>query len=286
MHTLSANQNLVYLMRCTPGVAMYGVLLGSITSLIQREDLGVIQFEEKMAQMAQYLRGRGVSRELRLRTKMYFDKMYPQRVLCDERTVLHLLPEKLRDDVRLDMYEDQIDAIPFVPDPDQMESEELKAEWRPIRLALAAAMVPLSYMREEKIAYSGTRSNAMYIIVNGVVQVHARKTGRTTQRNHQVDHIVLGVCDCFGELSVLRRNRGWRADIVAAAFCSLLRLDQHNVDRLRSRFISFDEYVTEYTNSHHHFDLQRSQDEQVRATRAVVKVEAALPHKRPSFWLK
>ena len=33
------------------GVAMYGVLLGSITSLIQKEDLGTGEFEEKMAQM-------------------------------------------------------------------------------------------------------------------------------------------------------------------------------------------------------------------------------------------
>lgn len=36
------------------GVAMYGVLLGSITQLIQKDDLSTADFEEKMAQMVHY----------------------------------------------------------------------------------------------------------------------------------------------------------------------------------------------------------------------------------------
>ena len=85
-------------------VAMYAVLLGAITALIQSSNLGSAAFEENLAQMATYLRSRGVHHALRLRAREYLDFAYPQRVMVDENTVLSVLPPKLRADVKLDMY--------------------------------------------------------------------------------------------------------------------------------------------------------------------------------------
>jgi hypothetical protein len=237
------------------GVAMYGVLLGSITSLIQKEDLGMIEYEEKVQQMTQYLRMRGVSNELRYKARDYMEKTYPQRVLFDEKHALGMLPTHLRDSVRLDMYKDQIDAIPFVPDSEQMASDELKTEWRAARLALAVAMVPMAFMKDDRVAFAGQRSNAMHMLVQGAIQV-VDVVGEDKMHKHNVDKLMLGMCDCFGELSALKKGREYRADLVACCFTSVLRLDRVALDALRKLYPCLQAECLNYIDVHKHFQVQ------------------------------
>lgn len=255
------------------GVVMYGVLLGSITSLVQRENLGVVRYNEKIAQMMQYLRGRGVSRDIRYRVKLYFSKMYPQQVFCDETTVLQWLPEQLRQSVRLDMYHEVISAMPFVPDHDQMEDEKIQAEWRVIQIALAEALVPLTFMRDEKVTYASMRSSAMHIIDHGAVKVVGNAH---TTHGLQVDNLILGKCDCFGEMSALMRNRQWRVDLVSCSFTTVVRIDRLAMDRLRTRFAPLNDYALKYIAHHEHFQLDRTGQE-VCATQTDHQVRVKFP---------
>lgn len=152
------------------GVAMYAVLLGAITALIQSSNLGNAAFEEKMAQMATYLRSRGVHHALRLRTREYFDFAYPQRVLFDESSVLAMLPPKLRADVKLDMYRDVVAAIPFLPTEDDIDKSNRGnsiQHLEVIELVIAGILKPLTYMHSEVVVHEGQRGHEMFIVVHG-----------------------------------------------------------------------------------------------------------------------
>ena len=85
--------------------------------------------------------------------------------MFDEAMVLSMLPVTLRVDVRLDMYKDQIEAVPFIPDVTDL-TEGVDATWRPVRLSLARALVPLTYMSDEHIVRRGTKSVCMYMITH------------------------------------------------------------------------------------------------------------------------
>jgi hypothetical protein len=198
------------------GVAMYAVLLGAITALIQSFNLGTAAFEENMAQMATYLRSRGVDHALRLRAREYFDFAYPQRVLFDEKTVLAMLPPKLRADVKLDMYRDVVEAIPFLPTEDDIGPNGSILDLEAIRLALAGILKPVTYMDREVIVHEGQRGHAMFIIVSGLVEVQVAGGEVLMQ---------LGVCDCFGVKSCLESGHTWNTGVVSSGFASLAKIE-------------------------------------------------------------
>ena len=205
------------------GVAMYAVLLGAITSLIQANNLGHATFEEQMAQMATYLRSRGVHHELRLRIREYFDFAYPQRVLFDETTVLGMLPVKLRADVKLDMYSDAVDAIPFLP-MGQADSTGTSSSvnLEVIRLVIAGILKPVTFMDREVLVHEGQRGHEMFIIIHGTVEV--------TVDGREDVLMLLGVCDCFGELSCLEPDRMWGHTVVSSGFTSVAKIERVELD--------------------------------------------------------
>lgn len=199
------------------GVAMYAVVLGAITALIQSSNLGNAAFEETMAQMSTYLRSRGVHHELRRRIRQYYDFSYPQRVLFDENTVLSMLPAKLRADVKLDMYRDVVDAVPFLP-TEEASSLDLDV----VRLVLAGILKPLTCMDQEVIAHEGQRGNCMFIIVHGTVDVHFCGSNEVQMQ--------LGLLDCFGETCCLEAGRIWNHTIVSAGSSALAKIERVELD--------------------------------------------------------
>ena len=82
------------------------------------------------------------------------------------------------------------------------------------------------------------------------------KEERERVHNHKVGSLVLGVCDCFGEMSCLLRNRRWRSDLISCCFTSIVRLDKVELDRMREEFPELDASCEDYVENHKHFDTK------------------------------
>ena len=223
------------------GVAVYTVMLGAVTALLQNRQLGERVFEETMAQMTSYLRFRGVHDGLRVRTREYFDFCYPQRVMFDESTVLAMLPPKLRADVKLDMYKDVVSAIPFLPDEEEIALKggaAAETTLHSIRLMIAGILKPLTVMDEQTVVHEGSIGHEMYLIVHGAVAVQFAGGGASDLK--------LGVCDCFGEMSALLPDRLWQATVVSLGMSTLVKIERIELDWLRHEFSELESAIQQY----------------------------------------
>jgi CRP-like cAMP-binding protein len=144
-------------------------------------------------------------------------------VLFDETTVLGMLPVKLRADVKLDMYSDAVDAIPFLP-MGQADSTGTSSSvnLEVIRLVIAGILKPVTFMDREVLVHEGQRGHEMFIIIHGTVEV--------TVDGCEDVLMLLGVCDCFGELSCLEPDRMWGHTVVSSGFTSVAKIERVELD--------------------------------------------------------
>jgi hypothetical protein len=142
LHPNNPRERLATMVLMLFGVSMYAVMVGSVTSVIHNANQGLAAFEMKMSEIRHYLRYRNVSTELRQRAHEFFETMYPQRVLFNEQMVLAMMPTVLRNDIKMDMYKNMMDSIPFFSD---IESES-EHRTHHIRLTITSCLVPCTFM--------------------------------------------------------------------------------------------------------------------------------------------
>jgi hypothetical protein len=102
------------------GCALFGIVMGQITSVMHAQHQGQAHFEEKIRELEHYMDYRAVEVGLRERTKYFFETMYPSQRLYDEAGILCNLPQGLRTEVQLEINEASIKRLPFIPADDHV----------------------------------------------------------------------------------------------------------------------------------------------------------------------
>jgi hypothetical protein len=140
------------------GCAVFGVIMGRIGSIVHAMHMGTAVFDAKMRELEEYMTYRGTGPSLRKRVTDYFKLMYPSSRMFDEKAILSSLPSGLRTEFLLDMYQADLELIPFLPSD------------RNVLVAVCNAMVPMTFMPGEMITNEGALGREMYMVMHGAVQ--------------------------------------------------------------------------------------------------------------------
>lgn len=82
---------------------------------------GRIQYTLLLDETLKFFAYRNVNRSLRRKVERYYSKVFPDQVIYDERQILNRLPPQFRNDILLDMYENVLRNMPFLPDLDELD---------------------------------------------------------------------------------------------------------------------------------------------------------------------
>ncbi|MCS6985098.1 MAG: ion transporter [Leptospiraceae bacterium] len=201
------------------GVAFFGYVIGSISSLLANLDASRTHFREKMEKLSAFMRGRQLPREVQERVRAYYDYLWETRRGSLEQEILSELPRSLRIDVAIALKQELIRKVPLFQG----------AETAFIR-QLVLHLEPTIYLPGDIIFHQGEMGHGMYFIARGCVEIYNEKTKER--------YAILNEGNFFGELSLLLKAPR-NATARCLDYCDLYRLDKTAFDEIIAGFPHF-----------------------------------------------
>ena len=148
------------------GSLTFAYILGDIGSLMQSLDRQNVLINERIDSVKEYLRWRGIPRDLGIRVRRYYEHFFTQRAIFDEGSILGELNPQLHSEVVQKILSGTLGKLPIfnLLDPD-------------FRLALFPLLKPLSFMPGEVIFRKGDASRDLMFLLEG--EVSRRSLTRT-----------------------------------------------------------------------------------------------------------
>jgi voltage-gated potassium channel len=202
------------------GVAIYGYVIGNVTSLLANIDLAKRHYLETVERLGAFMRYRNIPPTLQRRLRDYYAYLWENQLGgYDESSILAGLPESLRSEVALFLRRDFIEHAPLF----KGASHELVRE-------MALQLRPVVFTPGDYIMRTGQYGRHMYFISRGMVEIIA-PDGHTV-----LDTLTDG--GFFGEVALLF-SQPRNASARAVDYCDLYTLDKDTFDHVLARYPDF-----------------------------------------------
>jgi len=201
------------------GVGMYGYVIANISTIITNLQPARTRYLANMEKLGAFMRSRDIPQAMQRRIRDYYGYVWEQRLGYDEASIVQGLPPGLLVEVSLFLKRDIIAKVPFF----KGASDDLVKE-------IALAMQPVVYTPGDVVVRAGDPGTDMYFISRGSMEVIA-PDGRSVVAT-------LRDGEFFGEMALLR-NQPRSADVRAASYCDVYRLDKKSFDSVVTKFPDF-----------------------------------------------
>ena len=168
---------------------IFGGVIGQVTSLVSAIDRQGVEVEAQMDQIKEYMRWRGLPRDLVVRMRRYYTHYYTKVTAFDEKSILENLTPALKLEVVRHSLKETIARIPLFAN--QLEQE--------FQTEIFHILKPVSAAPREVIYHKGEPPDALYFLAKGQIDVISGFDGRVLYRVYRDMH--------FGETVVTGRRR-------------------------------------------------------------------------------
>lgn len=214
------------------GVAVYGYVIGNVTSLLANIDLARRHYLENMERLGAFMRYRNIPPRLQRRLRGYYAHLWENQLGgYDESGVLADLPESLRIEVALFLRRDLIEQAPLFKGASHALVREMALQLRPV------VFTPGDY-----IMRTGQYGRHMYFISRGTVEIIAAD-------GHTVVTTLTGG-EFFGEVALLF-SQPRNASVRAVDYCDLYTLDKDAFDQVLVRYPDFAAHIKQEAEKRH-----------------------------------
>lgn len=207
------NPEMVYSIICMiAGATVFGYIVGSMASIVNRLNYGDSRYKEKMDEVAEYLRERNVSPDLRKKIRRYYEYYLARKSAFDETAIMSELSDSLKREAIMHLNKDIIRKIPF-----------FEAQSDGFISFVMSIMSPMFCVPRDFIFQQGEIGLEMYFLVKGRVEV--------VQGSGEDEAILkeLGEGSFFGEIAILCATKR-TASIRAVTYCNLFVLLKDDLD--------------------------------------------------------
>ncbi len=219
---ISATQKIYTMFVMFFGVAVYGYVIGNISTLLASTDLAKTNYVNKIEELNTFFEDKTIPFELQEKIRDYYNHIWQSRLGRDEAIILNDLPESLRTEVTLYLNREIIHKVPMFHDA----GEEFIRE-------LAAKLEPAVFLPGDLIIHKGEIGDRMYFVSRG----HAELLGEDGQA---IATFAAG--SYFGEMAlVLDQPRA--ASIRAIDYCDVYILRKQSFVRLLEKYNNFHEHL-------------------------------------------
>jgi voltage-gated potassium channel len=205
------------------GAGVFGFVIGNIATIMANIDFARNQHLDRMQRITTFLQYNRIPAHLSGRIHDYFAYVWRTRKGFNEAEILDALPAALRRDVEMHLRRDIVAKVPFFRGADNL-----------MLGAIVSRLHPCVALPDERIIRRGEIGSAMYFIAAGSVDVLGPDDATPVA--------TLSDGSFFGEIALLEHcPRG--ADVRAADFCDLYRLEKADLDEVMAQYPAFGEHV-------------------------------------------
>ena len=205
------------------GVAIYGYVISSVTSLLSNIDVARNTYIKTIDKVNAFSAYNDIPPNLRERIRNYHEYLFESRMGYSEGDVLSELPDSIKSDVAMYLHRELLAKVPLFRDA----SENVMRE---IVLELRALVIP----PRDFVFRAGDEGEEMYFIRKGSVEV-VSSDGSTI-------FATLTEGAFFGEVALLLRQPR-NASIRAKEYADLYMLHASAVDKVMKRYPDFAEHL-------------------------------------------
>ncbi|NXN93514.1 CNGA2 protein, partial [Rhinopomastus cyanomelas] len=166
------------------GVLIFATVVGNVGSVISNMNATRAEFQAKTDAIKHYMQFHKVSKDMETKVIKWFDYLWTNKKVADEREILRNLPDKLRAEIAINVHLETLKKVKIFQDCEAGLLVELVLKLRP------QVFSPGDY-----ICRKGDVGKEMYIIKEGKLAVVA-DDGMT-------QYALLTAGSCFGEISIL-----------------------------------------------------------------------------------
>ena len=156
----------------TVGAVMFGLIIGTVSSLLEAADARGAAYKRKMNELTGYVRHRGLPKLLVKKIKAHFEYALLTRSVFEENMIFDELSSTLRNDVCALAYQDLIAALHIFADRD-----------RSFVTAIIRSLEVMAAQPGMVLARQGDRADEMYFVVKGTVEAFLVNPGWTRGAN-------------------------------------------------------------------------------------------------------
>jgi len=208
------------------GVSLILVIIGNIASLLANLNLARSLLGQRINAIMDYMRYRGIPKDLQRRVRDYFEYLWFHKKGLDELDFLEALSPSLRREVTLSLAGEMLEMVPLFQKAD---NELLNA--------LATRLKPRVYPIGDIVVSSGEMAKEMYFVCQGRLEIFSKEDDAV--------HAVLKEGDYFGELALLFEEER-TASVRAVTYCDLFILSKEHFQEILDRYPRFSELIREY----------------------------------------
>ena len=166
------------------GAIFYALLVSSMTSIIASMNIARRQYEEKLAQVQEYMSFKKLPSALRDRVRQYFELKYSDGMVFEEETILADLTPNLQREIRRCLSSARLLKVPFIKSSPKLLMERV-----------ATCVEPLIVFADEVVVHEHHHGDRLFLINSGLVEI---SSGRTHRRYRSITD------GCyFGDVAVL-----------------------------------------------------------------------------------
>lgn len=220
----NSNQQIIYTMGVQVfGVAMYGYIIGNVSSLIANLDIARANYAKRMEEVGDYMRTRRLPPELQEKVRDYYAYLWATRKGVSAQSLTDELPHTLAMEIQLFLNRATFDKVSLFRRAGEIFVREI-----------VQLLQPVVFLPGDYIIRQGEYGDCMYFLCDGDVEVLVNE-----QRV-----AVLGQGSPFGETALIEGEKR-TASVRAVTYCDVYRLAKQDFDALRARYPEFDAQVRE-----------------------------------------
>uniref|UniRef100_A0A4W4FJ96 Cyclic nucleotide-binding domain-containing protein n=1 Tax=Electrophorus electricus TaxID=8005 RepID=A0A4W4FJ96_ELEEL len=166
------------------GVLIFATIVGNVGAMISNMNASRADFQAKIDSIKQYMQFRNVTKDLEARVVKWFDYLWREQKIGDEKEVLRYLPDKLKAEIAINVHLETLKKVRIFQDCEAG-----------LLIELVLKLQPQVFSPGDYICKKGDIGREMYIIKEGKLAVVA-DDGIT-------QFVVLSDGAYFGEISIL-----------------------------------------------------------------------------------
>ncbi len=205
------------------GVAMYGYIIGNVSSLIANLDIARANYAKRMEEVGDYMRTRRLPPELQERVRDYYAYLWATRKSVSAQSLTEELPHTLAMEIQLFLNRAIFEKVSLFRRAGEIFVREI-----------VQLLQPVVFLPGDYIIRQGEFGDCMYFLCDGDVEVLVN--------DQRV--AVLGQGSPFGETALIQGEKR-TASVRALTYCDVYRLAKQDFDALRGRYPEFDAQVRE-----------------------------------------
>jgi voltage-gated potassium channel len=203
------------------GVGMYGYIIGNVATLIANLDTARAHYQEKMEEVNDFMRTKGMPARLQGRVRDYYAYLWETRKSIATTSITADLPPTLSMDIMLFLNKSILEKVALFKNANEIFIREI-----------VQLLQPMVFLPDDYIIRQGEYGDCMYFLSNGDVEVLV----------NGVRVAALGQGSPVGETALIQGERRM-ASVRALSYCDMYKLSKADFDALRHRYPDFDAQV-------------------------------------------